>query len=159
MIIERTEVAAHFARWREAVDRRDLDVMASMLAADVRGGNAQFGILEGREAVVGFMRERWPESVPNRSVWHVIDGERVVNKWCETLPGQAPSGEPYDYDGISEFIYTRAGADENSVGSVGGGSWRFMYGLPDVVGLMRVHARWLADGQAEIFGEVYPGLG
>ena len=159
MIFERAEVEAHFARWREAVDRRDIDAMASMLAADARGGNAQFGLLEGREAVVGFMRERWPETVPNRSVWHAIDGERVVNKWRETLPGQAPSGEPYDYDGISEFIYTRARAGENGVESADEGKWSFMYGLPDVIGLSRVHARWLADGQAEIFGEVYPGLG
>jgi hypothetical protein len=33
-----------------------------------------------------------------------------------------------------------------------------MYGIPDVVGLMRVYAQWRADGQARIYGEVYPGM-
>ena len=37
---EQSEIEAHFARWREAVDRRDLPAMASMLAEDAKGGNA-----------------------------------------------------------------------------------------------------------------------
>ena len=75
-----------------------------------------------------------------------IDGVRVVNKWRETLPGSAPPGSRYHYDGISEFLYG------------GNGQWSFMYGLPDQVGLLRSYAQWRKDGQAEIHGEVYPGL-
>ena len=142
---ERSEVASHFARWRKAVDRRDLGAMASMLAEDARGGNAVFGVFEGRDKIMAFMRH-WPESIPNRSLWHVIDAERVVDKWRETLPGTAPQGGSYRYDGISEFIYG------------GNQQWSFMYGLPDQVGLARVYAQWRKDGQAEIHGEVYPGL-
>jgi hypothetical protein len=145
---ERSEIEAHFSHWREAVDRRDLDAMASMLTPDARGGNAQFGVSEGRDAIMQFM-EHWPQSVPNRSVWHVIDGVRVVNKWRETLPGTVPDGRDYhdyQYDGISEFIYA------------GGQKWNFMYGLPDQVGLMRAYAQWRKDGQAAIHGEVYPGI-
>jgi hypothetical protein len=142
---ERSEVEAHFTRWRAAVDRRDLAAMAPMLAEDARGGNAVFGIVEGRDKIMEFM-QYWPESVPNRSVWHAIDGVRVVNKWRETLPGSPPPGSSYDYDGISEFVYG------------GNGQWSFMYGLPDQVGLLRSYAQWRKDGQAEIHGEVYPGL-
>ncbi|MBJ19030.1 MAG: hypothetical protein GY910_00215 [bacterium] len=69
-----------------------------------------------------------------------------MNKWRETLPGEPPPGDDDHYFGISEFIY----ASSNQ--------WGFMYGLPDVIGLMRVHARWRKDGQADVFGEVYPGL-
>ena len=141
----RAEIEPHFARWRDAVDRHDLDAMAPLLTEDARGGNATFGISEGRDAVMQFMLH-WPQSVPNRGLWHAIDGERVVNKWREWLPGKAPDGSEYHYDGISEFIYA------------GGGQWNFMYGLPDVTGLTRVYARWKQDGQAEIHGEVYPGL-
>lgn len=148
-VFTREEVEQHFHLWRDAIDERDLEAMASMLTTDVRGGNAQFGLHEGRDAVMHFARDRWPESVPNRSVWHAIDGIRVVNKWRETLPGDPPAGKghPYDYDGISEFLYA------------GSGQWNFMYGIPDVIGLMRVHARWKRDGQADLYGEVYPGLG
>jgi hypothetical protein len=141
----RSEVEAHFGRWRQAVDRRDLEAMASMLAEDACGGNSVFGVFEGRDAIMAFM-QNWPESVPNRSVWVAIDGSRVVNKWRETLPGTAPEGRDYHYDGISEFIYG------------GDGQWSFMYGLPDQLGLTRAYARWRDDGQAQIHGEIYPGL-
>lgn len=142
---DRTEVEAHFGRWRAAVDRRDLAAMAPMLSMDARGGNTVFGLFEGREAVLAFM-DHWPESVPNRSVWHAIDGARVVNKWRETLPGISPEGGNYDYFGISEFIYA------------GGGQWNFMYGMPDSIGLTRLYEQWRKDGQAEKYGEVYPGM-
>jgi hypothetical protein len=96
----REEVEAHFTRWREAVDRHDLDAMAPMLTPDAGGGNATFGLSEGRDAVMQFM-QHWPESVPNRSLWHAIDGDRVVNKWREWLPGESPDGTEYHYDGIA----------------------------------------------------------
>ncbi len=142
----RDEVEGHFQCWREAIDRRDIEAMASMFSDDARGGNSQFGLFEGRDAIMRFTMDRWPASVPNKSVWHVIDDLRVVNKWRETLPGEAPDGSDYHYFGISEFIYA------------GSSQWNFMYGIPDVIGLTRVHARWLKDGQADRFGEVYPGL-
>lgn len=144
----RGEIEAHFKRWREAVDRRDLGSMAEMLALRASGGNASYGMFEGRDAIVKCM-QHWPENVPNRSIWHVIDGTRVVNKWRETLPGTPPSHRgyrDYDYVGISEFLYG------------GDGQWSFMFGLPDQAGLLRVYAEWRADGQAEIYGEVYPGI-
>jgi len=142
----RDEVAAHFARWRQAVDRHDIDQMASMLTEDAQGGNSQFGLFNGREAISQFSRDRWPESVPNRSVWHAIDGYRVVDKWRETLPGDPPPSRDYHYYGITELIYA------------GSGAWSFMYGIPDVVGLMRVYGQWRRDGQADIHGEVYPDI-
>ena len=117
-----------------------------MLTEDARGGNCQYGIFEGRDAIVKFAEDHWPESVPNRNVWHAIDDFRVVDKWRETLPGEPPPGRDYHYYGITELRYA------------GAGQWNFMYGIPDVVGLMRVYAQWRADGQARIHGEVYPGI-
>jgi hypothetical protein len=142
----RGEVEAHFSNWRGALDERDLVALSQMLSLDARGGNSVFGILEGREAIVDFMTERWPESVPNRGLWVAIDGTRIVHKWRETFPGTPPSGRSYHYDGISEFIYA------------GDGQWDFMYGLPDVVGLQGTYARWREDGQEKVYGEVYPGM-
>jgi hypothetical protein len=139
----RDEVVQHFRRWRAATDRRDLAAMAPMLAVDAKGGNSYFGILDGRDAIMNFVEKRWPAAVPNRSVWHVIDGARVVNKWRETLPGTPPDGTDYHYVGISEFIYA------------GNGEWSFMYGIPDAVGLGEVHKRWTADGHAEEYPKLY----
>ncbi len=117
-----------------------------MLAPDAQGGNSQYGLFEGRDAIIKFSEDHWPESVPNRSVWHAIDDFRVVDKWRETLPGEPPPGRDYDYYGITELLYA------------GSGAWSFMYGIPDVVGLMRVYQQWRDDGQVPIHGEVYPGI-
>jgi hypothetical protein len=141
----RSEIEAHFARWRDAVDRHDLEAMARMLAEDARGGNAVFGRFEGRAAIMQFWKH-WPDSVPNRNVWCVIDGSRVVAKWRETLPGTPPEGSDYHYYGISEFIYA------------GNGQWSFIYSLPDQTGLVRAYARWRKDGHVEAYGEIYPGM-
>lgn len=143
----REDVEALFRRWRAALERRDFSAMREMLTPDARGGNAVFGLTEGRDAVIEFSETKWPEEIPNVSVWHAIDGTRLVNKWKETLPGDSPTGEPYDYFGISEFIYAEAG------------QWNFMYGIPDIAGLMSVHARWRSDDQADRFPQVYPDLG
>ena len=144
--ISRAEVEGHFFRWREALDSRDYPVLRSLLTEDARGGNSVYGVVEDREAIVDFMRESWPLSVPNVSVWHAIDGARLVHKWRETLPGKPPADRDYHYYGISEFIYA------------GEGRWNFMYGLPDVVGLARTYAAWGQDGHSETYGEVYPGM-
>jgi hypothetical protein len=141
----RSEIEAHFARWRDAVDRHDLEAMARMLAEDARGGNAVFGRFEGRAAIMQFWKH-WPDSVPNRNVWCVIDGSRVVAKWRETLPGTPPEGSDYHYYGIGEFIYA------------GNGQWSFIYSLPDQTGLFRAYARWRKDGHVEAYGEIYPGM-
>ena len=141
----RDEVEAHFRAWRRRVDCHDLEGMADLLAADASGGNAVFGVSEGREAVVKFMG-LWPEVVPNQSLWVAIDDVRVVNKWRETLPGESPAGHPYHYDGITELIY--AGAQR----------WSFMYGLPDMVALKAAYSHWKSDGHEVTYGAVYPGL-
>ena len=125
----REEVANPLSKWRQAVDRRDISQMASMLTPDARGGNSEYGIFEGRDAIVKFAEDHWPESVPNRSVWHAIDDCRVVDKRRETLPGEPPSGRDYHYYGISELRY--AGSRE----------WNFMYGIPDVVGWYQTAVR------------------
>ena len=142
----RAEIERHFVIWRAATEKRDFDRMATLLSVDARGGNSVFGIMQGREEIVEFIRTRWPAEIPNRSLWVAIDGRRVVNKWCETLPGVQPPGRSYTYEGISEFLYA------------GEHQWNFMYGIPDVVGLERAYESWREDGQAEIFGELYPEL-
>jgi uncharacterized protein (TIGR02246 family) len=139
---ERAEVEAMFARWRAAVDARDVDAMLSMLTDDAQVGNVVFGLSQGKDAIREFF-SRWPETVPNESVWHAIDGDRVVDKWRECLPGERADGSRYAYFGITESIYA------------GDGRWRFQLGLPDVTGLQRVYAKWRADGHAETYGELY----
>jgi hypothetical protein len=142
----RDEIERAFGRYRAAVDVGDHDAMASMLTEDGRGGNATFGFFHGQAAYRKFLGDCWLEIVPNYSVWQAIEGGRVLDKWCEVLPGRPPAGGRYDYFGINEVIYA------------GDGRFRLMYSLPDLFGLSLLYRRWKADGQHQQYGDLYPGL-
>lgn len=143
----RDEVGEAFGRYRAAVDVGDHAAMAEMLSEEGRGGNATFGLFHGRAAYRAFLTDHWLEIIPNASVWQMIEGGRVVNKWVETLPGTPPAGGAYDYFGINEVIYA------------GDGRFRLMYSVPDLFGLTVVYRRWKADGHHQTYGDIYPGLG
>ncbi len=117
-----------------------------MLAVGGRGGNATFGFFHDRDSYLEFLRSCWLEVIPNRSVWHVVQGGRVVDKWRESLPGETQEGDRYDYFGINELIYD------------GVGMFRLMYSIPDLFGLTALYRKWKADRKHEIHGDIYPGL-
>ncbi|MCP5043063.1 MAG: hypothetical protein GY944_18720 [bacterium] len=143
----RSEVQMAFGAYRAAVDVGDHETMANMLSEGGRGGNATFGFFQDRESYLRFLEDCWLEIIPNHNVWQMIDGGRVVNKWCEVLPGSPPGGGRYDYFGINEVIYA------------GDGQFRLMYSLPDLFGLTVLYGRWKADGQHEEYGDLYPSIG
>ncbi|MBW2273824.1 MAG: hypothetical protein JRG96_11165, partial [Deltaproteobacteria bacterium] len=142
----REEVAEAFAAYRTAVDVGDHDTMTAMLTDDGRGGNATYGFFHDHASYRQFLKDCWLEIIPNHNMWQMIDGGRVLNKWCEVLPGDPPGGGRYDYFGINEVIYA------------GGGQFRLMYSLPDLFGLNVLYLRWKADGQHETYGDLYPSI-
>jgi len=140
------EVEAAFAIYRNAVDVGDHTTMASLLSEGGRGGNATYGFFHDRATYLEFLKDCWLEIIPNVSVWHIVDGGRIVDKWCETLPGTPPGGDRYDYFGLNELVYA------------GGGRFRLMFSIPDLFGMTVLYRRWCVDGQHEIYGDIYPGL-
>ena len=143
---DRGEVEAAFRRYRAAVDVGDHDTMTALLAEGGRGGNATYGFFTDRASYRQFLADCWLEVIPNHSVWVMIDRGRILNKWCEVLPGDPPGGGRYDYFGFNELIYA------------GGGQFRLLYSVPDLFGLNVLYARWKADGQHETHGDLYAGL-
>ncbi len=141
------EVENAFKAYRAAIEVGDHATMAAMLTEDGRGGNATYGFFHDREAYREFLEACWLEIIPNYNVWQLIDGGRVVNRWCEVLPGTPPGGGRYDYFGINEVIYA------------GSGQFRLMYSLPDLFGMTVLYGRWKADGQHETYGDIYPSIG
>jgi len=141
------EVETAFLKFRAALDNGDHEAMTAMIAPNGRGGNATYGFFRDHDLYLEFLRSAWNEVVPNRSVWHVIDRGRVVNKWRESLPGLDGGGKRYDYFGINELIYA------------GDGLFNLQYSIPDVFGLTVLYGKWKSDGQHEVHGEIYPSLG
>jgi len=142
----RGEVERAFAAYRAAVEVGDHETMTAMLSEDGRGGNATYGFFHDRASYLKFLKDCWLEIIPNYNVWQMIDGGRVVNRWCEVLPGTPPGGGRYDYFGINEVIYA------------GSGQFRLMYSIPDLFGLTVLYGRWKADGQHETYGDIYPSI-
>ena len=142
----RSEVEKAFAAYRAAIEVGDHETMTAMLSEDGRGGNATFGFFHDRASYLEFLKECWLEIIPNYNVWQMIDRGRVVNRWCEVLPGTPPGGGRYDYFGINEVIYA------------GSGQFRLMYSIPDLFGLTVLYGRWKADGQHETYGDIYPSI-
>lgn len=140
------EIEEAFNKYRSAVDIGDHETMASMLSEDGRGGNATFGLFRNRASYKAFLKSCWHEVIPNHSVWVATSGGRVLNKWCEVLPGTPPEGGRYDYFGINELIYN------------GSGQFRLMFSTPDLFGLQVLYKKWIVDGQKEKHGDIYPGL-
>jgi hypothetical protein len=86
----RQEIERAFAAYRAAIDVGDHAAMAALLTEDGRGGNATFGLFEGRASYAQFLEDCWPETIPNYNVWQVVDGGRVVNRWCEVCLAPRP---------------------------------------------------------------------
>ena len=55
------------------------------------------------DAMVGF--EEWTFPVE----FHAIDGDNVIIKWKQVLPGRRTDGRPYEQSGVSTLIYAGNG--------------------------------------------------
>ena len=89
---------------------------ADLFTEDVVYIDPAWGRIEGREALRRFL----DESMRGLEDWRfpisftAIDGDHVVVKWTQLLPGTRPDGRPYAQSGVSTLIY--------------GGDGRFRYG-------------------------------
>ena len=85
--------------------------MAALVTDDATYIDPAWGLIEGSAAIREFMRdsmaglEDWLFPIE----WIAIDGDHVVVKWIQRLPGQRPDGSHYDNSGVSLLTYAGAG--------------------------------------------------
>jgi ketosteroid isomerase-like protein len=113
----REEVEATVKRYvelREAIDSGQLDsfaVLADMYTDDAVYVDASWGRLEGQPAIadwleysmVGLMDWRFPIE------FTAIEGDHVIVKWTQIIPGQREDGSPYTQSAYSHLIYAGDG--------------------------------------------------
>ena len=99
----REEVAAGRMTWGE--------LGAEFFTPDAVFIDPAWGRVEGLEAIVAFMDESMAglEDWTFPEEWTMAEGDRVVSKWWNRLPGTRDDGSPYQAAGISIMQYAGDG--------------------------------------------------
>ncbi len=112
----RDEVEAAVAQYlavRERMDRGEggWDEMADLFTDDATYIDPAWGRIEGNDAIRAFMSESMAglEDWLFPIEWVSIDGDHVVVKWTQRLPGQRADGTHYDNSGVSLLTYAGGG--------------------------------------------------
>jgi ketosteroid isomerase-like protein len=85
--------------------------MAGLFTDDATYIDPAWGRVDGIEAITDFLErsmaglEDWVFPVE----WVAIDGDHVVVKWIQRLPGRRPDGTHYDNSGVSLLTYAGDG--------------------------------------------------
>jgi limonene-1,2-epoxide hydrolase len=112
----REEVEAAVARYvevREQMDRNEggWEEMAQLFTDDATYIDPAWGRIDGIEEIRAFMQdsmaglEDWLFPIE----WIAIDGDHVVVKWMQRLPGQRADGSHFDNSGVSLLTYAGDG--------------------------------------------------
>ncbi len=135
MAHDRAEIQAAIDRYveiREAAEegRGGWDGLDEMFTDDATFIDPAWGRVTG----IDNLRRFWRESMQGLDDWrfphlgHLIDGDQVVLKWTNRLPGQREDGSYYEAPGISMLTYA------------GGGKFSYEEDLMNMVHLMEVIA-------------------
>lgn len=116
MNFSREEIEATLERYLAVRARMDSGLgdwneLAAFFTDDAVYIDPAWGLVEGIEAITEFLHESmvgledWVFPVE----WTAIDGDRVVVKWIQRLPGQRADGSAYDNSGVSLLTYAGDG--------------------------------------------------
>ena len=87
------------------------DALADMFTEDATFVDPSWGRTEGRESICQFMRDsmqgldEW--TFPNE--WTAIEGDHVIIKFLNRLPGRRPDGTYYEVPGVQILTYAGGG--------------------------------------------------
>ena len=111
---EEVEAAvANYVRLRERIDAGEATWtdLADVFTDDAVYVDPAWGRVEGRAGI----REFLEESMRGLDDWRfpveftAVDGDRVVIKWVQVVPGTRPDGSPITQSGVSTLVYAGGG--------------------------------------------------
>jgi ketosteroid isomerase-like protein len=87
------------------------DALADFFTEDATFVDPAWGRVEGREAIVRFLAESMAglEGWTFPQEWQMVDGDRLVTRWMNRLPGRRPDGSFYEAPGMSVLTYAGGG--------------------------------------------------
>jgi hypothetical protein len=106
-------VVARYVELRERIGRGEATwtALADLFTDDAIYIDPAWGRIEGIDEIRTFLHESmvgledWTFPVE----YTAIDGDNVVIKWTQILPGRRPDGSPYSQSGYSTLIYAGDG--------------------------------------------------
>ncbi|MEJ5255652.1 MAG: nuclear transport factor 2 family protein [Acidimicrobiales bacterium] len=107
------EAVTRYVELRERIERGELGwtALAELFTDDAVYIDPAWGRIEGVEQIRCFLEE----SMRGLDDWRfpieytAIDGDTVVVKWTQILPGTRPDGSPYRQSGYSTLVYAGGG--------------------------------------------------
>lgn len=107
----REEIHAAWTRRMALQDADDWAGFGMTFTDDAVYHEHHYGIFRGRAAILAWLVpvmehcKGWTYPV----AWMCIDGNRVVHKWLNRLPGVRPDGSFYEFAGITAMEYAGSG--------------------------------------------------
>jgi len=107
----RAEVEAAWRNRMALQDRDDWEGFGNTFTEDAVYVEHHYGIFDGRKKILAWLVpvmehcKDWTFPVE----WVTIDGNRVVHKWLNRLPGRRPDGSYYEFAGITVMVYAGNG--------------------------------------------------
>jgi ketosteroid isomerase-like protein len=113
---ERREVCAAVdayvsARGRAETGEVGWEALADFFTADATFVDPAWGRVHGRDAIRRFLAESMAglEGWTFPHEWTLVDGDRIVTRWQNRLPGARADGSPFEAPGLSIFTYAGSG--------------------------------------------------
>ena len=107
----REEIEAAWRHRMDLQDRNDWEGFGRTFTTDAVYLEHHYGTFRGRDKILEWLVpvmehcKEWTFPVE----WVCIDGNRVVHKWLNRLPGRRPDGTYYEFAGITVMQYTGNG--------------------------------------------------
>jgi len=107
------ETYERYVETRNRVEAGELgwDALAAFFTDDATFIDPAWGRIEGIEAIRGFLVESMAglEDWEFPYEWSMVDGDRLIARWQNRLPGVRPDGSPYQAPGYSLMVYAGDG--------------------------------------------------
>jgi ketosteroid isomerase-like protein len=103
--------ALHSIRDKANSGEMSWDALADMFTEDATYIDPAWGCFKGRKSIRQFLRDSM-QGLEDRKFptdWCVIEGNRVVSKFRNQLPGQRADGTYYEVPGVSVLEYAGGG--------------------------------------------------
>ena len=109
--VQKAAEALHRLRDKASAGEIGWEALADMFTEDATYIDPAWGRFKGRDNIRQFMRDSMQglKDWKFPTEWTVIDGDRVVNRFLNRLPGRRADGTYYDVPGVSIIGYAGNG--------------------------------------------------